>query len=627
MGGFTAYAWIDNALLDGMDYFAGVFFYFFAIAKNLVVLVAYLGIGINAIKLWFGATAVRKVAVSSLFNFMLYLAAIGCYNIVVGSIAKTATRWGSEAGGGKRVVESNLVSLMKQAENDLRVANAIAEMSPESAAAYVEQQRKLTVSQRGLGTGRTKKKDNTLTEGITNSEGPGEYLNKVNLYRSTEKNIAAAQSNIMALREVLSPVKVRDKNGNLVNTYFLNVTIKDRKGGGTNFISPASFLKVSVLLAKLLWQREINYLTIKIEQEKEKLAWWQFMDKAFVSWDALTWSDIGNVLLTMICCLAVICAAVFILVQYCKCIFEYAIVTSICVVFIPFLIADITRGLATKVLPIFWGFAIKLLILTVCMWFSLYQYIYLAASQMGEDSSLDLGVFAYILFTIVLSFIVTQNAPKIAMSILTGQPQLSMGEFLQAAGTVAAAPAIAGAGMTKVAKIAKGAGRAAGAGLNALATTGGIARESHAAAKAAGGGIAQAGGDKKAQVLGEAAAVASALGGHVKNAGKNLLHNLSHSSATKNGTAQGGSKGSSFVNRFSAKDGSVLDKTRVPEANHSSFANAKNFDENGNVTTSQTYSEYLGSMSKQGSDRGSGIAKKWKNKHSVQNQNEENSNG
>ena len=42
------------------------------------------------------------------------------------------------------------------------------------------------------------------------------------------------------------------------------------------------------------------------------------------------------------------------------------------------------------------------------------------------------------IFICLLSFVLTSNAPKIAMTLLTGQPQLSMGELVQAAATFGA---------------------------------------------------------------------------------------------------------------------------------------------------------------------------------------------
>ncbi|MGI5066905.1 type IV secretion system protein [Treponema putidum] len=604
MGGLTSYTWVDNALLDGMDYFSGVFFYFLNVANKLAVIVALAGIVINCIKLWFGAIAVRKMAISTILNFALFLGAVSLYNIAVGTIAKTATIWGSEAGGGKAIVQQNLVALMEQCEHDLKVAKTIENMSPEQAQAYIAQ-RKLNITQKSLGSGRAEKKNSSFADGVVDKNGPEEYMNSVNLYRTTEQNIAAAQSNINALKAVLSPTKIKDKNENLIDTYFLDVMIHDTRGGGSNFISPASFFKVSILLSNLLWQREFNYLTVKIgkAQDEANQKWFTIKQPAIVALSAMSFSDYGNIILTFICCIAIVFAAIFILMQYCMTIFEYAIVTSICVAFIPFILANETKAIAKKILPSFWGLAIKLLILTICMWFALYQYIYLAAGQMGEDSAVDLRVFAYIMFTIIISFVVTQNGPQIAMTILTGQPQLSMGELVAAGATVAGGAAFAASapGRIKqgVQKTAGTIGGAIGKGANMIGTGAGMIKEARSAGGAARARASEEGYSLQEQGAYGRKAVGAAIGGHMKNAGKNFLHNLSHASATKDNRNGRQNRFSSFNNRFDGHEG------QVP---HTSFRQAKNAD-----GTSQTLNEYISSMGKAGESIGKSVVPDNKN--------------
>ena len=69
-------------------------------------------------------------------------------------------------------------------------------------------------------------------------------------------------------------------------------------------------------------------------------------------------------------------------------------------------------------------------------------WVYSSFLYMGQfivaDGKLTFMTFAYFIFTCLLGWVVTQNAPQIAVTILNGSPQLSMGEFLHAAGTAAA---------------------------------------------------------------------------------------------------------------------------------------------------------------------------------------------
>ena len=83
--------------------------------------------------------------------------------------------------------------------------------------------------------------------------------------------------------------------------------------------------------------------------------------------------------------------------------------------------------------------------------FVINMYLVFAAEQISPTSgSMGWPAFGECIFICLISFILTSNAPKIAMTLLTGQPQLSMGEFMQAAGTFAAG-AVAAKGVASTA--------------------------------------------------------------------------------------------------------------------------------------------------------------------------------
>jgi type IV secretion system protein TrbL len=67
---------------------------------------------------------------------------------------------------------------------------------------------------------------------------------------------------------------------------------------------------------------------------------------------------------------------------------------------------------------------------------------------MASDNPLSLINLGHFIFACLLAWVVTQNGPQIAVTILNGSPQLSMGEFLHAAGT-AVAGAVAARNLTK----------------------------------------------------------------------------------------------------------------------------------------------------------------------------------
>lgn len=129
---------------------------------------------------------------------------------------------------------------------------------------------------------------------------------------------------------------------------------------------------------------------------------------------------------------------------------------------------------------------------------------------MAENGGMNWVTFVTIVFTCVIGFVLTQNAPKIAQTLLTGQPQLSMGELVTAAGTLAM-------GTMKGAQAAKATGHIAKEGARKVAqggvdVAGGISKV-HAAGKAASQGIKDLGGsDQMAKKAGRKGMYAAVTG-------------------------------------------------------------------------------------------------------------------
>lgn len=83
------------------------------------------------------------------------------------------------------------------------------------------------------------------------------------------------------------------------------------------------------------------------------------------------------------------------------------------------------------------GFLIKTVVITICMFFVFYLFIQETVDIMTDNGGMNWVSFVTVVFTCVIGFVLTQNAPKIAQTLMTGQPQLSMGELVTAAGSLA----------------------------------------------------------------------------------------------------------------------------------------------------------------------------------------------
>ena len=601
------YNWIDVPFLDAMEYFSSIFYYFLTVAKRLGYIVALVGTGWTAIQLMFASVSTEKALKGLFFKFALFFFALAVYHPAVTLLAKTVTKWGVRAGDGDNVIQTNLETLLKKAEHDLQIAESLEAGGNNTATSSV------------TAIPQMKSLKNTRINGaplvgsdVIDSQGREQYINTVNKYRSTEENREWAEKTIKAVSAVLKPTYYKDKNGNLIKAYYLDVMMKGKGGVASSFVSPNAILRIALLTANILNSRQMDYLTVKMEEGKKDAGWLSMNNIGIVH---LTMGDIGNTLLTWLCCLCLIVGSIFAIIQYVMCILEYSIIASIGIVFVPFVLFDGTKSFAQKIIPALTGFAIKLLVMTLCIFFVFYQYLYLAGTQMGETSPLDWTVFAYIAFMIIISWVLTQNAPQIAMTLLTGNPQLSMGEFMQAVGTGAA---LGGAAVTAAAVTGKGAqmmkqGGAAliGGTTNAAVSGAGMLAEAKAAKQAAVQDLRAKGySADEAAVVGDRAYRAS-IGRHIKTGVKGMVHRLSHAEGSAGGNGGGfAGGGSRFVNRYSCKDGSGMDAVKQPDANHSSFKYAKNPETGASLTAAEFLAERRNAGTAQGAAMSAAYAPK-----------------
>ncbi len=133
--------------------------------------------------------------------------------------------------------------------------------------------------------------------------------------------------------------------------------------------------------------------------------------------------------------------------------------------FVPCILFDGTKTYASKLIQLFVAYFIKITIILLCIFWTFSTYINASINIIGSSHPVSLLNFAYVFFALILGFVVTQNAPQIAMTMLNGTPQLSMGEFLHAAGTAAAGAALAKKGATAAAKTAAPVIKGANAGI------------------------------------------------------------------------------------------------------------------------------------------------------------------
>lgn len=143
---------------------------------------------------------------------------------------------------------------------------------------------------------------------------------------------------------------------------------------------------------------------------------------------------------------------------------------------------------------VFMNFMIKIIVITICLMYEIFMIAELTGNMITTAQEFNFFIVAEIIFNALIAYILTSNAPKIAQTIITGQPQLSMGEFVQAA----AAVATTGVAAKNAAGMAGKAGLKAGVtAMNATAGVGAGISAANTARKMGGGasGMAKAFGD------------------------------------------------------------------------------------------------------------------------------------
>lgn len=499
---------MDIPLLDGMSYFISTIGTFADIAGKLAITLFMATLLWNAFRLWFGTQQVRKAAVDIMLKCLLFTAVFAGYRRIQVGVIDLAMKIGANAGGGAAEVATTFSNLRENLEAKATLAQntmkKLFETIGATGAIITEEDIEKLAKGVGLSEAEIKEQaekyglsikdkdsllflspatDNTHTWALSSIIKGGldyklrykkMYKNLIddeikNLQEMVKNGEGAAIQNLMAgFAEVMyENPDWESTSGDIesnVNKYIYNPfitttdelkenekwTLEKWEKTGLNasvMISPAALLKTCVLVANVIMAAEENSTNEKSMTTK----------KIFQN----TWQSINRFIIMLIMVLGIVFAGIFCCIQYCMCIFEYWIVTSLGVLFIPCILFDGTKTYASKLIQLYVSFFIKTTVMFLCIFWTFSAYIHAATNILSFARPVSMLNFAYMLFTLLLGFVVTQNAPQIALTVLNGTPQLSMGEFLHAATTAAVGAAMAkksaGMAMKKAAPVVRGA--------------------------------------------------------------------------------------------------------------------------------------------------------------------------
>jgi type IV secretion system protein TrbL len=562
---------LDTPLIDGIAYFQKTIGDFYGIALRLSTLLGIVCIVWNAFRLWMGTQEVRKACVDIIVKFTLFVFLMNVYPVIVNEVIDTAITIGMSAGGGYNKVNAAFYALREDCEAKIEAAQetlyAILREGKDGGAINAESVKILAqttyiaedevesfLKDKGVEVFSREDYDN-LGNGWWNMLFPSreqrelsgkmkDFVQSIDvdaaLALGKDKDLQQAMVTFKAMEEVMTEQTLDSEPGegqSKLKTYLYNPFITDRQGRQTNILSPGAMIKTAVLISDIISRQG------SMEYSSEKSG---FIEKKLDE----TFQKIISLILIVLMTFGLLTASIFCVIQYVMCIFEYFIVTAVGIIFIPFCLWDGTKSFTAKLVTLFTSYFIKIMVMILCLFWVYSAFIYMGVSIMSSNEPVSFLSFAYFIFTCLLGWVVTQNAPQIAVTILNGSPQLSMGEFLHAAGT-----AVASAAMAKRAATAGGVALATGgktlqAGVRAAQTVdaafSGSAAAVEAAQKATGETLSR--GQRFSVGMG---ALSGIIGGGIKNTAATLL------------TGQEKKEGGISVGGGASMDNKAKDNTRT----------------------------------------------------------------
>jgi type IV secretion system protein TrbL len=491
---------MDIPLANGMDYFFSALPYFADITLALAAVLGFTTIVWNAFRLWGGLQDVKKAVVDIVCKIVIFTAVLHVYPLIIDFVLTKSSSWGMHAGSGMATVyvkfteyRDKMQTIYDKGRQQLDlIASGEVKISPDAARAlaasfYADEEKveqfvaslPKNSSSNGksgnwfVGSGSRSDEAREIKEWAADTTSQETIRREIkNFYKkmeqtrgamfASESEISNAVAVINAMDEIFSENPAFSENaGSGSNAdmakYILDPYMKDAQGNPTGVLSPAAVVKMGVIIASIINARMNSYY-----DENSAV----MRDKTFFI-EHPTFTGLLHIILGFLMVIGLVAAVCFYVIQYVMCIFEYAIVTSVGALFISFCLFDGTKSFAAKLITMFTSYFIKIMVMNFCLFWVLGTFVDVGSSIMMADEPGSLLNFGYFFYTLMLCWVVTQNGPQIAVSLLNGTPQLSMGEFMHAAGTAAAGAVLARRTAGTGAALAGGAAAAAGKGTQA----------------------------------------------------------------------------------------------------------------------------------------------------------------
>lgn len=613
----------DLPLVQTLEYFGGVMAQGYKWAAFYGNLFGLIGLAWSGFKVAMSRMTVKDFWWDTIFKWVGYLLLLNLYPAIVIGIGGIAGEIGIKAGGAKDAIVSELKAMRSSIEADLATVNSIEAGNDEDAKSRLDEHSPQSLGNKDSYNGFVEK----ASGAIPGLKGGNRWdSNEMNRKLSEQRHDKSDDENkkfkslfqaetFKAINAILGDRNLDGtKIGDNTDTYIsLDIFIKDADGNETFYLSPGALIRMTLLAANIMHSKNTSAFIQRNEEiDAAKL-------NPFVSAGRTIQSGMQFVLdgiVVWFCVIVLALCVIFALVQYIMTVIEFTIVAAVGVIFIPLLLFDGTKDIPKKLVPVFISFMVKMIVITLCLMFVYYLIIEFTINTITSDGFDIVWLLVDVAFNAVLSYVMTQNAPKIAQTILTGQPQLSMGEFVAAAGTAAAtaggmkaasANAVRGAVNTGT-NIAGEAGKINSARKNAarqVARLGGNRKQGNMAAFKAMGAVATSDLKERAK-----AGFEKFSKGHDSIPGWDKVKQMARLGGGGYG-ASGGSGGGANAHGISGQGSQAGHAGEIlGTSSNSNFKTATKFDERTGGQRNMTHKEFMDEKNRQGKMAGDNAALK-----------------
>ena len=508
--------------MDAITYFVSMGNYVIKIALDLGRLLAFVGFIWTCLQVVMGQKKMADMLVGTAMKWMMFFFVFSMYPGFCAGLRKLSTSIGNQASGtsisfiNREITDFFTTIEQIIAANDVNDAMAKAQMDVEEE--FRKRRAEVDYVYDNQETGVRVKDDELMA--LTQAEGKSITNAQKKAKKKAGKALEKAQNEFKKKIAAFKDVLVIDET-NQLEKYKMDLSLKTASGKDTGFISPTSVFKITVFLSEIMFENiQTEYAEDGTIQKKSGLGLLK-----------LTMKDIQSYILCGLTALGMILTSIFVLIQYVMAIIEYAVISSFAVLLVPCMLFDGLKDLYNKILPSLMAQAIKLMMIIICLYWCILSFVQIGKNIVTNDAAFDLKLFAFVAFNLVLILAICSNAPKLASTLLTGQPQMSMGEFVGAAGSLlggAAAAAKLGGGAIKGA-----AGAVSGATQKGANAIGNAAQTLGAAKQGAKQSFQKAKEEGKGGIKSTLHGAAGAIGGTIKETGRQIgngikegVHNL-----------------------------------------------------------------------------------------------------